>query len=99
MRRIARETGGLFGETLHRCVLHSTDTQSAALAIYSLLALLKRRVVSFTLVLAAGLLLLLSLAFRAGLMALTDLLAARRPFPVALIRVTGPARNVLGERR
>lgn len=182
MRRTARKIAGLFGETLHRCVLHSVDTQSAALAFYSLLALapallavvsvggrflterrvhgeivrqlgdvmgpeasravvavlekvsdpdngagpggiagivvlllgttavflqlqealnrvwevaprpgtmlralLKRRVVSFTLVLAAGLLLLVSLTFSAGLMALTDLLTARMPFPVALI--------------
>ena len=39
MRRTAREIAGLFGETLHRCVLHGVDTQSAALAFYSLLAL------------------------------------------------------------
>ena len=39
MRRAAREVAGLLGETLHRCVLHSVDTQSAALAFYSLFAL------------------------------------------------------------
>jgi membrane protein len=188
MRRTAREIAGLFGETLHRCVLHSVDTQSAALAFYSLLALapallavvsfggrfltevrvhaelvrqltgvmgpeasravvavlekvsdpetgagpvgiagilvlllgttavflqlqealnrvwevaprpgtmlralLKRRVVSFALVLAAGLLLLVSVTFSAGLMALTDLLTARIPFPVALITLGNEA--------
>ncbi len=184
MRRTAREVAGLFGETLHRCVLHSVDTQSAALAFYSLLALapallavvsiggrfltqgrvhseiarqlrgvmgpvagravvavldkvsgpgseagpggvagtvvlllgmtavflqlqealnrvweisprpgallrelLKRRVVSFALVLAAGLLLLVSLTVSASLLALADLLADVAPFPVALITI------------
>ena len=188
MRRTGREIAGLLGETLHRCVLHSVDTQSAALSFYSLLALapallavvsiggrflterrvhgeivrqlgevmgseasravvavlekvsgpgtgaspggiagilvlllgttavflqlqealnrvwevaprpgtmlralLKRRAVSFALVLAAGLLLLVSLTVSAGLMALTDLLAARMPFPVALVALGNEA--------
>lgn len=39
MRRAAREIVAFLGETLRRCVLHSIDTQSAALAFYSLFAL------------------------------------------------------------
>jgi membrane protein len=39
MRRAARETAAFLGETLRRCVAHSIDTQSAALAFYSLFAL------------------------------------------------------------
>lgn len=39
MRRAFREVGAFLGETLRRCVLHATDTQSAALAFYSLFAL------------------------------------------------------------
>ena len=39
MRRAIREIAGFLGETLRRCALHSIDTQSAALAYYSLFAL------------------------------------------------------------
>ncbi len=39
MRRAIREIAGFLGETLRRCALHSVDTQSAALAFYSLFAL------------------------------------------------------------
>ncbi len=39
MRRAFREVVAFVGETLRRCVLHATDTQSAALAFYSLFAL------------------------------------------------------------
>lgn len=39
MRRAAREIVAFVRETLRRCVLHSIDTQSAALAFYSLFAL------------------------------------------------------------
>ena len=39
MRRAARGILQFFGETLHRCVRHSVDTQSAALAFYTLFAL------------------------------------------------------------
>ncbi|MHB8799601.1 MAG: YihY/virulence factor BrkB family protein [Thermoanaerobaculia bacterium] len=39
MRRAGREIAAFFGETLRRCALHSIDTQSAALAYYSLFAL------------------------------------------------------------
>lgn len=39
MRGRVRELAGLLGETVRRCVSHSIDTQSAALAFYSLLAL------------------------------------------------------------
>ena len=38
-REAARRALGFLGETLHRCVLHSVDTQSAALAFYALFAL------------------------------------------------------------
>ena len=48
-------------------------------------ALLKRRVASFALVLAAGALLLVSLTLSAALLAITDRLAARMPLPVGLI--------------
>jgi membrane protein len=48
-------------------------------------ALLKRRVASFVLVLAAGALLLVSLTLSAALLAITDRLAARMPLPVGLI--------------
>jgi membrane protein len=178
----AREFLELFGEIFHRCALHSVDTQSAALAFYTLFSLtpvllvvasiagrffgdtrvhteivrqfqdvmgpdaglavaavleksagpgigatpgaiagivafvlgvtavfiqlqealnrvwevaprpgsvfrslLKKRFVSFALVLAVGFLLLVSLTLSAGLMALTTFLTARIPFPVALI--------------
>jgi membrane protein len=184
MRRVARGILEFLGETLHRCVLHSVDTQSAALAFYTLFSLapvllvvasiagrffadarvhheivrqfqgvmgrdaglavasilekavgpgigvspgaiagivafvlgvtavfiqlqealnrvwevaprpgpifrslLKRRFVSFALVLAVGFLLLVSLTLSAGLMAFTDFLTARIPFPVALITI------------
>jgi membrane protein len=182
MLRIARGILRFFGEALHRCVLHSVDTQSAALAFYALFALapallvvvsiaglslgegrvhgeivrqlqnvmgpdaglavaavlekvagpgtgagpagiagivafvlgatavfiqlqealnriwevaprpgpmfrsmLKRRIVSFTLVLAVGLVLLVSLTLSTGLMALGDLVASQIPLPVALV--------------
>ncbi len=182
MRRTVRGVLGFLGETLHRCALHAVDTQSAALAFYTLFSLapvllgvgsiarrlfgeghvhgeiarqlqgvmgpdaglavaavlekaagpeigaglggiagivafvlgttavfiqlqealngvwevaprpgpmfrtmLKRRLVSFTLVLAFGLVLLVSLLLSAGLMALTNLLSAQSPLPVALI--------------
>ena len=39
MRRAARGILEFFGETLHRCVRHSVDTQSAALAFYTLFSL------------------------------------------------------------
>ena len=39
MRRVARGILEFLGETLHRCVLHSVDTQSAALAFYTLFSL------------------------------------------------------------
>lgn len=39
IRRAAREISSFLGETLRRCALHSIDTQSAALAYYSLFAL------------------------------------------------------------
>ncbi len=39
MRRAFREVVAFLGETLRRCALHATDTQSAALAFYSLFAL------------------------------------------------------------
>ncbi|MBK8595080.1 MAG: YihY/virulence factor BrkB family protein [Holophagales bacterium] len=39
MRRALGEVVAFVGETLRRCVLHATDTQSAALAFYSLFAL------------------------------------------------------------
>ncbi|MBI5445849.1 MAG: YihY/virulence factor BrkB family protein, partial [Deltaproteobacteria bacterium] len=39
MRGRARELAGFLGEVVRRCVSHSVDTQSAALAFYSLLAL------------------------------------------------------------
>ncbi|MBP7678520.1 MAG: YihY/virulence factor BrkB family protein [Thermoanaerobaculia bacterium] len=39
IRRVAGETAAFLGETLRRCALHSIDTQSAALAYYSLFAL------------------------------------------------------------
>lgn len=39
MRRAFREIVAFLGETLRRCALHSIDTQSAALAYYSLFAL------------------------------------------------------------
>ena len=182
MRRVAREIREFFAETFHRCVRHSVDTQSAALAFYTLfslapvllvvvsiarrffgdarvhgeivrrfqgvmgrdaglaavavleraaghgigaipggiagivafvlgatavflqlqealnrvwevtpppgpmfLSLLKRRFVSFVLVLVGGFLLLVSLTLSTGLMALTDLVVARIPLPMALI--------------
>jgi len=182
MRRAVRGTLEFFGETLRRCVRHSVDTQSAALAFYTLFALapvllvvvsiarrffgegrihgeivrqlqgvmgpdaglavatvlekaagpgigavpggiagivafvlgatavfiqlqealnrvwevaarpgsmfrslLKRRLVSFVLVLVVGFLLLVSLTLSAGLMALTDFLTAQIPLPAALI--------------
>jgi len=182
MRRAVREILGFLGEILRRCALHSIDTQSAALAFYSLFALaplllvivsiagrtlaegqargeivrqlqgfmgseaghavatllekaakagadrgavgivgivvlalattavflqlqealnkvwevaarpgqmfhalLKRRVASFALVLAAGALLLVSLTLSAALLAITDRLAERMPLPVGLI--------------
>jgi membrane protein len=182
MPRALRGTLEFFGETLHRCVRHSVDTQSAALAFYTLFSLapvlllvvsiarrlfgegrvhgeivrqlqgvmgpdaglavaavlekaagpgtgavpggiagivafvlgatavfiqlqealnrvwgvaprpgpmfrklLKRRFVSFILVLAAGFLLIVSLTLSTGLMALTDFLAAQIPLPLALI--------------
>ena len=182
MRRAARGVLEFFGETLHRCVRHSVDTQSAALAFYTLFALapvllvvvsiarrffgegrvhseivrqlqsvmgpdagravatvlekaagpgigavpggiagivafvlgatavfiqlqealnrvwevaprpgpmfrslLKRRIVSFALVLVVGSLLLVSLTLSASLMALTDFLTAQIPLPAALI--------------
>jgi len=182
MRRAIRGTLEFFGETLHRCVRHAVDTQSAALAFYTLFALapvllvvvsiarrffgegrvhgeivrqlqgvmgpdaglavatvletaagpgigavpggiagivafvlgatavfiqlqealnrvwevaprpgsmfrslLKRRLVSFALVLVVGFLLLVSLTLSAGLMALTDFLTAQIPLPAALI--------------
>ncbi len=182
MRRAARGILEFFGETFHRCVRHSVDTQSAALAFYTLFALapvllvvvsiarrffgegrfhgeivrqlqgvmgpdagravatvlekaagpgigavpggiggivafvlgatavfiqlqealnrvwevsprpgpmfrslLKRRFVSFALVLVVGFLLLVSLTLSAGLMALTDRLTAQIPVPAALI--------------
>jgi membrane protein len=182
MRRVAREIREFFAETFHRCVRHSVDTQSAALAFYTLfslapvllvvvsiarrffgdarvhgeivrrfqgvmgrdaglaavavleraagpgigvvpggiagivafvlgatavflqlqealnrvwevtpppgpmfLSLLKRRFVSFVLVLVGGFLLLVSLTLSTGLMALTDFVVARIPLPMALI--------------
>ncbi len=182
MRRVAQGILGFFAETFHRCVRHSIDTQSAALAFYTLFslapvllvivsiargffgdarvhgdivrqfqgvmgrdaglavvtvlekaagpgiggvpggiagivafltgatavflqlqealnrvwevalpprlefrALLKRRFVSFVLVLAVGFLLLVSLTLSTGLMALTDYVIARIPLPVPLI--------------
>ncbi len=39
IRRAAHESLGFLVETLHRCVLHSVDTQSAALAFYALFSL------------------------------------------------------------
>jgi membrane protein len=39
IRRAAHGILEFFGETLHRCVLHSVDTQSAALAFYTLFSL------------------------------------------------------------
>ncbi len=39
MRRAFREVVAFLGETLRRCAQHATDTQSAALAFYSLFAL------------------------------------------------------------
>ncbi len=39
MRRVARGILEFLGETLHRCVRHSVDTQSAALAFYTLFSL------------------------------------------------------------
>jgi membrane protein len=48
-------------------------------------SLLKRRFLSFALVLAVGFLLLVSLALSAGLAALADFLTAQIPLPVALL--------------
>jgi membrane protein len=48
-------------------------------------SMLKRRIVSFTLVLAVGLVLLVSLTLSTGLMALGDLVASQIPLPVALV--------------
>ena len=39
IRSVARRTVDFFGETLHRCVHHGIDTQSAALAFYTLVSL------------------------------------------------------------
>jgi membrane protein len=39
IRRAARRILGFFGEILHRCVQHAIDTQSAALAFYTLFSL------------------------------------------------------------
>jgi len=182
MRRAARGTLEFLGETVHRCVVHSADTQSAALAFYTLFSLapvllvvvsiagrffgegrvhgeivrqfqsvmgrdaglavaavlekaagpgigagpgsiagivafvlgatavfiqlqealnrvwevapkpgpmfrslLRKRFVSFALVLAVGLLLLVSLTLSAGLVALTDFFTAEIPLPAALV--------------
>ena len=182
MRRATRGTLEFFGETVHRCVLHSSDTQSAALAFYTLFSLapillvvvsiagrffgegrvhgeivrqfqrvmghdaglavaavlekaagpgigagpgsiagvvafvlgatavfiqlqealnrvwevapkpgpmfrslLRRRLVSFALVLAVGLLLIVWLSLSAGLVALTDFFTAQIPLPAALV--------------
>ncbi len=192
MRRAVREVLKFLGETLNRCVLHSVDTQSAALAFYSLFSLapvllavvsiarrlfgdgpvhveiarqlqgimgpeaglaaavflekavdpgngtgavgvagivafvlgatavflqlqealnrvwevsapsgpmlrslLKRRLVSFLLVLAVGLLLIASLTISAGLTALTDLVDARTALPLAFITLGNEVLSLL----
>lgn len=192
MRGRVRELAGVLGETVRRCVSHSIDTQSAALAFYSLLALtptllavvsiggrflgagrvhgeivrqlggvmgrdgsravaavlervavseagagpvgigglvvlafgatavflqlqealnrvwevapkpgtllralLKRRALSFALVLAAGLLLLSSLTLSAGLMTLSNREAAQSPLPLALLTLANEVLSFL----